>query len=166
MTGPQILKGAERDEIMRDAIIDRMTYWKDHYVSAECTGAEDVNGKPAFKLVMKPNTGPDQTLFFDKESKLLVKIQMTMENPMGKIPMEAFSEDYREVDGILIAHKGVVKVMGMETIMTTEEIKHNIEIPEGTFDIPAEIQALAKPEPAAGEPQAEETPQAEEKKPE
>jgi hypothetical protein len=71
---------------------------------------------------------------------------------MGKIPVEMFSEDYRDVGGLLVAHKLTSKMMGMETIMTVLEMKNNAEIPEGQFSLPAEIKALVDKEAAAAAP--------------
>lgn len=142
MTGPRILKGPEREEVLRDSVLDRLVYWQDHFKTVEYAGLEDVKGKPAYKIVMTPLSGTDQTMFFDRESKLMVKLAMTVENPMGTIPLEIFSEDYREVDGILVAHKASMTMMGVETTMLVEEIRNNVDVPEGTFDLPAEIEAL------------------------
>jgi len=37
-----------------------------------------------------------------------------------------------------------IKVLGQERIFTTTSVEHNIEMPEGIFDLPEDIKALQK----------------------
>ena len=65
-----------------------------------------------------------------------------LELPMGTVPMEVYSSDYREVDGIRIAHQGRVVVLGQERLVTTESIEHNVELAADRFTPPADVQTL------------------------
>ena len=79
-----------------------------------------------------------------KEPGLLRKIDMVAETEMDKIPVEVHVSDYREQDGIKTSFKTVINVLGQERIFTTTSVEHNIEIPEGIFDLPEDIKALQK----------------------
>ncbi len=142
MTGPKIKEGQERADALREAFFDKLAYWRKVYQKAECIGVEPIEGRACYKVVMTPKTGKPQTFYFDQKTNLLVKVESIMEHQMGTIPIEVFMSDYKEIDGILFPHKAKAKVLGQERIITTESIKHNVEMPEDLFNLPEEIQAL------------------------
>jgi len=142
MTGPQIMKGQQKIDFLRESALDKLAHWCDHYVTAEGAGVENVGDRPCYKVVLTPEDGPPLTLFLDRESYLPVKIVMDLETPMGVVPMETYPGDFREVDGLLLAHGGRVKIAGQERSMTIRSIEHNVDLPAGLFDLPDEIRAL------------------------
>ena len=103
---------------------------------------ETVDGKSCYKVVLTPEQGEPETRYYDRESGLLLKTEITLELPMGTVPMEVYSSDYREVDGIRIAHQGRVVVLGQERLVTTESIEHNVELAADRFTPPADVQTL------------------------
>lgn len=152
LQGPQIKEGPEKDNSMRDATFDRLIYWRKDLESAETIGVESVDGKPAYKVITSPKLGKEQTLYFDQASKLLVKIESTAVSQAGEIPLEAYIEDYREIDGVRLPHRIRVNVLGQERIITTHSAEHNVQIPPGRFDLPADVQALLDKE-KSGKPE-------------
>jgi hypothetical protein len=112
------------------------------YEKAECVGIEMLSGKPAHKVVLTPRDGKPQSFYFDQASKLLAKVELTVENPMGTIPVETFLEDYRSIDGVLLPHKSRVVAMGQDRLLTTESVEHNVDLPPDRFDLPEEIRAI------------------------
>ena len=92
--------------------------------------------------VMTPKLGPEQTAFFDKESGLIVKTTATIDSAMGKVPIESFAMDFREVDGIMISFRAEVEIMGGKRTMTWTSVEHNVDLPAGIFDLPEPIKAL------------------------
>jgi len=147
MMGPQIKEGQEKADFLREAFIDKYVRWRELFGEANSAGVASIDGKPAYEVVLKPKDGRPQSLFFDQASKLLVKVKMTVENPMGEIPIETFLEDYREVDGLMLPYTARVIVMGQERMMVTEAIDQNVDLPEDRFDLPDEIRALLTDEP-------------------
>ena len=144
MRGAVVKEGAERDDGLRDAIFDRMAHWKDHLKSAECTGIVDVNGRPAYRVVATPKVGSAQTLHFDKESGLVVRMETTVNSAAGPVTVVAEPGDFRKVDGILMAFASRMDVMGQQRVVTVEKVEHNVELPADRFTPPAEIKALIK----------------------
>ncbi len=142
MTGPIIKEGTERENTLRDSVFERYIYWRDSFENVELEGEETVGGVDCWKVVLTPAAGEVYTMFFEKESGLLTRVDTTAETEMGRIPVEAHLSDYREVDGIKLAFKTVIKVIGQERIFTTTSIEQNIDMPEGIFDLPEEIKAL------------------------
>jgi zinc protease len=151
MTGPQILEGAERDQLLREADLQSDLDLTKYYTKLETVGSEDVDGKKAYKVEFTPITGEKQTRFFDAESGLLVKIEMTQETAQGKIPMTATLTDYRDVNGIKMPYKTVQKAQGVEIELVVESAAHNTDVAGDKFTLPADIKALAEKKKAAKE---------------
>jgi hypothetical protein len=144
MTGPVIKEGAEREAGLRDAAFEKFVYWKDSYETVELAGEETVGGIDCWKVVLTPDAGEPVELFVEKETNLINKVVTIADTEMGKVPVEARLSDYREKDGILVSHKTVVSVIGQERIFTMNSVEHNVEVPEGTFDLPDDIEVLKK----------------------
>ena len=138
------MEGEEKaDKILRGAFNEEIR-WKDLFEKVECTGVEDVDGKPAYKVVLTPKQGKPTTEYYDKASHLQVKSTTTAVSPMGEIKAEAFPSDYKKVDGVLIAHKVTQKVLTQTLVVSMDEIKHNVELPPDIFKMPEAIKAIAE----------------------
>lgn len=144
LRGAIVKEGLERDDALRDAIFDRIAHWREHLKSAECTGSADVNGKPAYRVVATPKSGSPQTLYFDRESGLLVRTETTVTTAGGAVPVVAEPGDFRKVDGITMAFTSRMQVMGQERVVTIEKVEHNTVLGADRFALPAEIKALVK----------------------
>jgi hypothetical protein len=144
LRGPSVKDGVERDDALKAATFDRLAHWKAHLKSVECTSTADVNGKPAYRVAAVPKLGTPETLFFDVESGLLVRAEMTVTTAAGAVPVAAEPGDYRSVDGIMMPFTSRVKVMGQERVVTIEKVEHNVAIPADRFALPAEIRPLVK----------------------
>ena len=118
--------------------------WREFYTSAKTLGSEDVNGKPAWKVEMMPKEGKPETMYFDKESGLLVRSSEVVAMAMGDIPVESELSDYRTVEGIKTPFTMTQKAMGQVMVMHFEKVSFNSEIPGDRFDLPATVKALAQ----------------------
>ncbi|MFH1998844.1 MAG: DUF620 domain-containing protein [Planctomycetota bacterium] len=163
MQGAMIKEGKEKASFIMLAIFDRTVYWRKAFVKAECKGMEEVNGKPCYKLVMttkesgrdnedkgkKEDAGEIKPMvwYIDKESSLLVRIDMTMESAMGALEIESLMNDYRDVDGVLLPFETRIKMMGQERMKSrVTSINQNVELPPDTFALPEEVRMLLKKE--------------------
>ncbi len=139
MQGPMILEGDARDEAIRDATFNQELHWHKMHKKIECVGTATVGDKACYKLVMTPPTGNPGTYFFDKESGLLLQVDLTRGTPMGDVQVSSFYEDYKEVDGVLQPHKITQKMPMGEQVITINHIKYNVEMPKDRFDPPAAV---------------------------
>jgi zinc protease len=146
MTGPQIVEGAEREFALREGALDKFVHWKKLYASAKAAGIEECDGRPCHKVQLTPKTGKPQALYFDTQSSLLVRLDMTVDTGMGSVPVETVISDYREVEGILLPHTVKVIAAGQVRTITTTSVRHNVELPADLFGPPAEVLALMEPE--------------------
>jgi hypothetical protein len=140
--GPRVKEGEEKAEAARQARFNPELHWRELYSAAETAGIETVGGKRCYKLVLTPRTGAPVTRYYDRDSNLLVKAEMTAKTPMGEVPVELVVSDYRKEGEILSPHKVTQSALGQQFTITLQKVEYNIEIPKETFDPPPEIRAL------------------------
>lgn len=78
----------------------------------------------------------DTTLYFDKQTGLLVQMNQVVASPQGRINSVTKFEDFRVVDGYKMAFKMKQSAMGADFVFNTSEVKQNIEIADGRFSKP------------------------------
>ena len=142
--GDRELDGEEKETFIREANFYKELRWKELYAKVECVGIEDVEGKPAYKIVLTPKSGKPGTEYYDKTSHLLVKQTSTAASPMGEVAVEEYPSDYKTVDGVLIPFTVTQKVLTQEIVMKMTEIKHNVDLPADAFKRPAPADEPAK----------------------
>jgi hypothetical protein len=142
--GDRELEGEEKATFLREADFHKELHWKENNTKVECVGIEDVDGKPAYKVVLTPKSGKPTTEFYDKTSHLLVKEMSTAPSPMGEVQVEEYPTDYKAVDGVLFPFKVTQKVLTQEIVLTLTEIKHNVDLPADSFKRPAAADEPAK----------------------
>lgn len=142
MTGARILEGAEKASSIQQASIEPFVNWKEFYKSAETQAEETVGDAPAYKVLLTQEEGPASTVFFDKESGLIV--QMIAATPEGGMATSTIS-DYKEVDGVKIAHEVSVEGGQFNLVISFNTVEQNVDIPASTFALPDEIKSLQTP---------------------
>ena len=143
LQGPRIKDGEERAAVARASKISLLASWRDIYTSAKTMGTEDVDGKPAWKVVMTPKEGKEEIFFFDQATGLLVRSVQTLTTPLGEIPVEQEMSDYRTVGGVKTPFSMTQKAMSQTLVMHFDKVQYNAAIPPGTFDLPPAVKALA-----------------------
>lgn len=143
MTGPQIKEGDQRFLKIRESDFDGTVNWREHYKEAKCEGIETIDGKECYKVVLTPSEGPPVTNYYDRNTHLEVKSEISINSPMGRMAIESYPSDYKTVDGVVIAHK-IRQVLGgmQEMLVVIDSIEHNAEIPPSRFEAPQEIRDL------------------------
>ncbi len=152
LQGPVVEQGAALENQLRDSMLDRLVYWKKIYQSAECVGVEKVNGEECYKVVLtpRPYTSPELkdtepsvlTVYFDKNTLLVKKIESNVVTDAGAIDVTAYLSDYKTVDGIMIAHRTEMELIGQKRVIEIQTIEHNVDLAEDQFDPPGEIKKL------------------------
>ncbi|MDE3197707.1 MAG: hypothetical protein KGN84_15265 [Acidobacteriota bacterium] len=143
LQGARIKDGEEKALMERTASISPLMNWRTYYTSAKTLGAEDVDGKPAWKIEMTPKLGKPETFYFDKGTMLLVRTTATITTPLGDIPVDASMSDYRVVDGIQTPFEMTQKAMSQTLVMKFSKVQYNANIPASVFDLPPAVKALA-----------------------
>lgn len=103
---------------------------------------KDVSQGKVYNVNVVQGTGPRGllvTLYFDKQTGLLLRELRFSDTPIGRVPTQIDFSDYREVDGIKLPyHLAYVWLDGRDSI-TLSEIKTNVKIDEDKFGRPAPL---------------------------
>lgn len=150
--GVRLLTEPEMKDALRDADPNTILNIEENYESVEVKGVEDVKGEQAYHLVFTPkDEGNPTDHYYSVESGLLIKTAQTQSSPLGDVRSEAFLSDYKEVgdNGLKQPHTNTAVAMGVEQVMTIEEVEINGEIAADRFAIPDDVKALVEKEKAA-----------------
>ena len=149
MTGPRIKTGEERALAERSSF-NASLHWRDFYKDATTAGIDTIDGRPCYRVVLTPKEGKPETQWYDMGNWQVVKQSMTINSPMGDVPMDIFPSDYRSVEGILMPFRVRQVLMGgmQEMLFATDSVWFNVAIPDSVFAVPPAIQALLEKKPA------------------
>ncbi len=142
MQGPQLKKGEELNDSLREAFFHKENEWRSIYSSAEFNGVEEVDGKPAYKVILTPKNGKPQTQYYDKATGLMVRHQSVRKTAMGDIPVDVTVGSYRTECGVELPHSLVQTVAGQKIELQIDSIACNAELPADAFQPPPEVKAL------------------------
>jgi outer membrane lipoprotein-sorting protein len=138
ISGNRILEGDERDQLMRRTGMAADAKWREIYESATTVREETLGDRPVWVVDLKP-IGSDkiQTNYFDKETKLLLRMKMTVSTPMGDIPVDTQFSNFQDVDGLILPLESRQSILGQSQTMKISKITHDIAIDAGAFSPPS-----------------------------
>jgi hypothetical protein len=141
--GAKLLEGDDKALKARDSRFNAPLYWRSLYKTAECTGIENVDDHPCYRVVLTPDVGPPQTCYYDCQSYLQRRMDVTLKLPQPA-PTEIRLDDYKKVDGVLFPFKIVQKTLGLEQVVTLDTIECNVTVPADRFALPEPVKALVE----------------------
>jgi len=137
MAGMREKTGTELADAKIEAVFHRELRMKELFPTMVVKGKQQVAGKDAWVLLATPKEGSPITMYFDAQSGLIVRDDQERESPEGKMPIQTFYEDYREVDGIKMPFKMRQVSPMFELVISLDEVKHNGPVDEAKFKKPA-----------------------------
>ena len=124
-------------EVERDADIYRAGKIKSLYFKMVLQPKARLQGREVYVVEGQPARGPSEKLFFDVKDGLLLRWDMVRKNPKrGNVFVKVHLEDYREVDGVKVPFKVRFAFESFDVTMKIDELKHNVDIPDGFFKKP------------------------------
>ncbi len=119
--------------------------------TVELIGEEDLEGQPVYKLKLTKESGDVDYVYLDAEYYLELKTTAMRERQGAEIEVDSYSSDYKEANGLMIAHSIENKMNG-QTVMqyNIDSIQFNIEMPDSLFEMP-EVEETAADTTKAGE---------------
>lgn len=102
-------------------------------------GEEDVEGTPTYKLQVTKENGDVSTIYLDKEYFLEIKQDDTRTMRGQQVESETAIGDYKEVEGLMIAHSHDITssmMPGQGQTMLFDKVELNPEIPDDRFEMP------------------------------
>lgn len=143
MQGASLKEGEDLEKALFDAAFNAELQWRDRHKSIDVVGEEEIDGTACYKVALTPVVGDSITAYVDRETWLTVKTETVSNSSMGSISIVNHLSDYREVDGVKVPFRMNLLLLGAQEMTTViDSVKFNVEIPEGVFDLPPEIQEL------------------------
>jgi predicted Zn-dependent peptidase len=124
--GEQELTGTDLEDMKAQSTLNAELYLSEMGVTVELKGAEDVDGKAAWKIQVTTPSGKTSVDFYDQESGLKVKSVAQQ----GQMSITTLLSDYREVEGILFPFK-MNQSMGPQSF---DVLVKSIEVNKGLDD--------------------------------
>ena len=142
MSGTARLSGDEGAAARRRAALNPFEDWQKHFETAETVAEEVVGEKPCYKVVLTPAEGAPLSSFFDKETGLLIRQELT--GPTGSRTITTL-DDYQETQGIRSPR--IIETRGPQsyTLRYTSVAYDVDDIPDDTFELPESLKAAATP---------------------
>ena len=110
-------------------------YYKNGY-NLKLISIESVEGEEAYKLLVTSPEGDEETKFYGKESKLLLKVVNQISEQGQTATIITLLKDYRDVQGIKMPYSMIVSgMMPVPLEMKVDEMVLNAEIDPSVFDI-------------------------------
>lgn len=113
--------------------------YEEEGISLELMGTEDVDGTPAYKIQVTMPNGDERYYYLETDYCLPIKVEGEREQSGQRIQFETIMGDYKDVDGLVMAHSIETRVDGMPQAgqtMTLENVEVNLDLPDSLFTMP------------------------------
>lgn len=131
---------AELKEQLNAVRISHLTVLSDKEYKLSPLGEEQIDDRPADGIRVEHKGFRDVCLFFDKETGLLVRMQSRIKDPFRggeEFTIETLYGDYKDVEGVMTAHKVTVKYDGkLYSEASLTEVKLAEQLDDSTFGRP------------------------------
>jgi len=137
MMGLREKSGAELAAIARSSDIHAPIKTLQLYSKLEFMGKEKVGNRETYVILATPAEGAPVKMYFDTQTGLMARIDRDIETPEGRFHVETTADDYREVDGVMIAFTMREESSGSIAVIKLTEVKHNVAIDDAKFNKPS-----------------------------
>lgn len=129
--------GAELASAKLDSEFHKDIKFKQLFPKLTVKGKDKVGDHEVYVVEATPVESAVETLYFDAQTGLLLRRDTVRDSPQGSQAIQAFLDNYKEVDGIKLPFT-LKQVTPQFTIdLKLEEIKHNVAIDDAKFVKPA-----------------------------
>ena len=135
-TGLREKSGAELATTKLDAYFHRELNIKKLYPKIMLKGEDKVGDRAAYVLEATPPEGDPEKWYFDVKNGFLLRTDAERESPFGKIPIEFYFDNYKEVDGVKLPFSLRQVAPGFAANLTIKEVTHGEAIDDGKFKKP------------------------------
>lgn len=136
MTGLRQLQGAELEQIRQSATMGAGNDVRKMLRNPRLQGQEKVGNRDAFVIIAQFTTGSPVKIFVDAQRYLLLRMDMEVATPQGKLNTSMFFEDYRKVDGVMYAFTTRQSTANLQAVIRIERVRHNAPINDSVFQMP------------------------------
>jgi hypothetical protein len=136
-SGLRASTGVGLASLTRDAEFYHDLKLKELYARIRLVGKVKHGFREVYLVEGTPRVGDPEMLYFDIESGLLVRRDVTRQTSHGLVHAEIYFSDWHTVDGLKIPFKTTQKMSNQTFIFTLQEVTHNVPIDETIFRKPA-----------------------------
>lgn len=136
---PEAIPAEDAQEMLDDDFDGPLVDWKTKGHTVELLENESVEGAECFKLKVTKKNGKVETHWIDTETYLMLKSEAKRKVRGTEVEAESYFGDYKDVDGMLMAHTMEQGAKGtpQRQKMMFEKIEMNVAIDEARFKMPA-----------------------------
>jgi predicted Zn-dependent peptidase/uncharacterized membrane protein YkoI len=98
-------------------------------------GIEQLNDKEHYVMEVTLSKGSVYTLYFDATTGLKSRFSKSIETPQGNVVQVIDYANYRDVNGVKLAHLMIQKLGQQNVNMEVTSVKVNVDIPTETFKV-------------------------------
>lgn len=136
MEGLREITGVELAQFKRGSDLYESLNLKKHYSKLEVQGTAKVGETDAYVVVATPAEGDPEKLYFAADTGLLVRTDANAETAQGKMAVEVYLSDYKEVDGIKVPHSMRQVSSAFTLVIKLSEVKHGVAVDDAKFAKP------------------------------
>lgn len=140
--GQREMNAAEIERIRSEADFYSVLRLKEQYSTMTLSGKEIIGNREAFVVkAVRVKDKQSETLYFDKQTGLLLRRTVFTETVLGLNPEQTDFEDYRDVGGVIMPLTARVSYLDDNHYGTTRnfiEIKNNVSVSDEKFSPPNE----------------------------
>ena len=131
------LSGVDLSRSRREADLHKAAKIAQLYRSVSVKGKGKAGERDAWLVTAVPPEGHPETMYFDAETGLLVRVDLQVESEGKLVAVERHYEHYRPVDGVKVAHLVRFVNPGISYALRFSEVKHNVPIDPAKLTRPA-----------------------------
>jgi hypothetical protein len=88
-------------------------------------------------ILATPPDGSPIKLYYDTQTGLQARMDLEVDTPQGRVPIETTVEDYRDVDGVKLPFLTRQDSPMAKAVIKLTEVKSNVAIDDARFKKPA-----------------------------
>jgi hypothetical protein len=145
MTGPEIMEGEQRDQLVMQMDLAPMLNLAKKFDTVKCTGVEEFNGEPCHVVVCEKEGNYPVTHYFSVKSKLQMGTRLTAVSNQGEFESVSRLSDYRDVNGVKMPFKTEADLPNSMVMVTElQSVEANSDVGDDAFELPDDVKALKK----------------------
>jgi outer membrane lipoprotein-sorting protein len=135
---PEKSAGEEEKQTIEQSDMDgSLIDYKEKGHTVELVGKADVEGTPAYQLKLTKKSGDINHIYIDAENYLEIKTTSKRKTPGGEIEIDAYSGNYKPVNGVMFAFSVEAKAGGQVVQnMVIEKVELDLAIEDSLFKMP------------------------------
>lgn len=138
ITGLRILEGKEAASYLQSSLMFPGHDWNQYFSAANTLGKQSGDGFEVWEIELVSKGGPNVVIGLDVDSKLVRYMKTSQITPMGPLPIEAFADNYKPIEGYLFAmnkRSSIKALIELTEEITTFEV--NVPVDESIFVFPS-----------------------------